>query len=405
MYGEMHVLFGGQTLLDRRDTPIYFDLVQSVDLIADFSPNVYTAGAYADNDVADTFTLTRSGNNLVLTVKEGTTTRSTDYILATAGGEFQIKGSTDFDSFVIYDLGDFTGIVNVVGVETAATEFVQIYDTSGDDVWDARDAYGSFQMEDAYRVTVTDVPVMHGYASGGNDHAYLSGNSGANKVKLYDTGINIARIYLAGVYSRAKFFESVDIYGNGGSDTAILYNTANDDDFTGTKDEGQFTSSGIDYSYFSFETATVYGGLGTGTDTDNAEFNDSELADEVIAIPNRVTVEENGSGDIYLTIRKYDYFYATALTDDDESDIIKMKGNGAIATIDLLTAAMESGNVRAKYYYNPANYNSPSPSEIIYESLGFETTKGYAFSSGTDKKDTDGVSVSLLAWYGSWEEI
>ena len=124
----------------------------------------------------------------------------------------------------------------------------------------------------------------------------------------------------------------------------------------------------------------------------------------MLAKPAKIEVMQWGSNTPYLTIRQYDYIYGTALTDDNQSDIVKMQDDPAVATVDLLFAEMASGRVHGEYYYNPANYNSPAASELLYESLGFEITKGYSLSSGTDKKDTDGVT-SGLAWYGLWDEI
>ena len=76
-------------------------------------------------------------------------------------------------------------------------------------------------------------------------------------------------------------------------------------------------------------------------------------------------------------------------------------------TTDLLVATMESGDVRAKFYYDPADYYDPIASELRYESLGFELTMGLSLF-GPDMKDTDTVTPpSLLDWYGDpdWVEI
>ena len=82
----------------------------------------------------------------------------------------------------MWNLGDFDGAISIEGVETASvTDSASVRDTSGDDVWEARDGDGAFQMEDAYLVTIEDVYVMHGYADGGGtDSAYMFGNSNAN---------------------------------------------------------------------------------------------------------------------------------------------------------------------------------------------------------------------------------
>ncbi|MDI9432834.1 MAG: S8 family serine peptidase [Planctomycetota bacterium] len=374
------------------------------DAIAAISPTVYNAGARANNGIADTFILSRSGGNLVLERAENDVVWSTVNIPIAGLSELQLAGSDDADSFIVYNLGDFAGVVNIQGVETASvTDSVQIYDTPGDDVWDAREGYGSFQMEDAYRVTVSNVYAMHGYANaGGYDRAYLSGNAGANKLKTYDAGANIARIYLNGVYSRAKFFDSVNIYGNGGNDEAIVYDTPGSDLFKATKDDGQHVANdgAIEYNYFSFETVTAHAGAGN---RDTARFSDSALREEVRARPGKVEVRDIDTDTVYLTMRNFDHVYAEALTDDGKTDIMKMHDNG-VATIDLLFAEMANGQVHAEYYYNPADYYSPQASEMIYESLGFEITKGYS-AYGPDKKDTDGVNPALLAWDGLWDEI
>lgn len=406
-------LVGPETLISRGDTLVVAFPAESPAALE------YDAGQYADNGMPDYFELTRSGDNLILSIKEDTApfdgqdlvTRATITLPIADVSQLKIKGSTDQDFFVISDLGDFAGLVSVVGVETdGLVDSVQIYDTAGDDVWTAAEDYGVFQMQNAYTVTATDVTVMHGYASaGGNDRAYLYGNEKTNKVKTFDNETNLVRLYLGGVYHRAKFFDSVEIDGRGGVDTAILYGTPSDDLFTATKDEGSFTSphgGGIDYSYKGFELVTARGGSGR----DRAELSDSELADEVRLRPSKAWMSERGTSTpaYAITLRGFESIHATALTDDGKVDIIKMHDSDAVpnppVTNDLLTATMEDGRVRAKFYSNPANPLAPSAADQIYESLGFELTKGYS-AAGSDKRATSGVDASLLAWDGLWAEI
>ncbi len=400
-------LFGGRTMISRGDTRYELSVVFPELPLEDPLAPEYDAGQYADNGMPDYFELTRSGDNLILSIKEDTApfdgqdlvTRATITLPIADVSQLKIKGSTDQDFFVISDLGDFAGLVSVVGVETdGLVDSVQIYDTAGDDVWTAAEDYGVFQMQNAYTVTATDVTVMHGYASaGGNDRAYLYGNERTNKVKTFDNDTNLVRLYLGGVYHRAKFFDSVEIDGLGGVDTAILYGTPSDDLFTATKDEGSFTSphgGGIDYSYKGFELVTARGGSGR----DRAELSDSELADEVRLRPSKAWMSERGTSTpaYAITLRGFESIHATALTDDGKVDIIKMHDSDAVpnppVTNDLLTATMEDGRVRAKFYSNPANPLAPSAADQIYESLGFELTKGYS-AAGSDKRATSGVDA------------
>lgn len=417
--GTLMALFGGRTMISRSDTRYELSVVFPELPLEDPLAPEYDAGQYADNGMPDYFELTRSGDNLILSIKEDTApfdgqdlvTRATITLPIADVSQLKIKGSTDQDFFVISDLGDFTGLVSVVGVETdSIIDSVQIYDTAGDDVWTAAEDYGVFQMQNAYTVTATDVTAMHGYASaGGNDRAYLYGNERTNKVKTFDNDTNLVRLYLGGVYHRAKFFDSVEIDGLGGVDTAILYGTPSDDLFTATKDEGSFTSphgGGIDYSYKGFELVTARGGSGR----DRAELSDSELADVIRLRPSKAWMSERGTSTpaYAITLRGFESIHATALTDDGKVDIIKMHDSDAVpnppVTNDLLTATMEDGRVRAKFYSNPANPLAPSAADQIYESLGFELTKGYS-AAGSDKRATSGVDASLLAWDGVWAEI
>jgi len=291
-------LAGPETLISRGDTLVVAFPADSPAALE------YDAGEYADNGLPDYFELTRSGDNLVLSIKEDTApfdgqdlvTRATITLPIADVSQLKIKGSTDQDLFVISDLGDFAGLVSVEGIETdALVDSVQIYDTAGDDVWIAAEDYGVFQMQNAYTVTATDVAAMHGYASaGGDDQAYLYGNAKTNKVKTFDNETNLVRLYLGGFYHRAKFFGSVEIDGLGGVDRAILYGTPSDDLFTATKDEGSFTSphgGGIDYSYTGFERVTARGGSGR----DRAELSDSELADVIRLRPSKAWMSERGT--------------------------------------------------------------------------------------------------------------
>ncbi|MDI9442610.1 MAG: hypothetical protein QM844_00360 [Planctomycetota bacterium] len=405
-------LAGPETLISRGDTLVVAFPADSPAALE------YDAGEYADNGLPDYFELTRSGDNLVLSIKEDTApfdgqdlvTRATITLPIADVSQLKIKGSTDQDLFVISDLGDFAGLVSVEGIETdALVDSVQIYDTAGDDVWIAAEDYGVFQMQNAYTVTATDVAAMHGYASaGGDDQAYLYGNAKTNKVKTFDNETNLVRLYLGGFYHRAKFFGSVEIDGLGGVDRAILYGTPSDDLFTATKDEGSFTSphgGGIDYSYTGFERVTARGGSGR----DRAELSDSELADVIRLRPSKAWMSERGTSTpaYAITLRGFESIHATALTDDGKVDIIKMHDSDAApdppVTNDLLTATMEDDHVRAKFYSNPADPLAPAAADQIYESLGFELTKGYS-AAGSDKHATSGVDASLLAWDGVWEE-
>ncbi len=397
----MYQLFGADILLWRGDTRCY-PASQNTTLTA----VEYDAGEYADNGLVDYFDLTRSGDELVLTISEDTdstegvslATRSTVTLDATEVVRVVLNGSGDADVFRIHNLGDFGGDIAVNGVESdSVTDSVQVYDTEGDDVWIAAEGLGIFRMEDAYDVTVSDVGVLHGYATaGGDDQARLFGNDSSNKLKAFEGEMNLARLYKGGVFCRAKFFESVDIDGGDGEDTAILYGTPGDDQFTATKDEGAFESTvdgGFSYAYERIETVRAYGGSGE----DHASYADSALADEVRLRVTVAEIGERGAEASYLSIRQFDTFYAEASSDDGQADIVKMHDTDSA---DLLTAEMEEGQVHARFY---ADTTEADAAGLIYESLGFEITKGYSSSDG-DVRDVEGVDAGLLAWNGTWED-
>ena len=397
----LYELFGSHILLNRGETRYYFD-----DWFEQPASASYDAGAYADNGLADYFDLTRSGDELILTIREDTdpseevslVTRSVVTLDATEAVLIYLHGSSDADVFRIHNLGDYGSEIGVTGVETdSATDTVQVYDTEGDDVWIAREDYCTFTMEGAYRVTTSSVSTQHGYATaGGNDRAYLWGNDSANKVKGFEGDVNLVRLYQGGVYSRAKYFESVHIDGGGDDDRAIFYGTPGDDQLTATKDEGTYESSaagGFSYVYADVEFVWAYGGSGE----DHAIYSDSAVADVVRLRTSGVKIQERGEDASYLSIRQFDTFYAEATTDDGQTDVVKMHDTDSA---DLLTAETEDGQVRARFY---AGATEAAAADLIYESFGFEITKGYSTSEG-DVRDVDGVNGSLLEWDGPWED-
>lgn len=403
-------LFGSHILLNRGDTRFTIDPIE-LGPTPDYEVVQYDAKEFAGNDIPDYFELARSGDELILTISEDTApfdgrdlvVRSTTTLDARKDIYISLRSSSDVDVYRIKDLGDFQGEVNIEGVKAeSVTDQVQIYDTPGDDVWIAREDFGSFQMENAYSVNAHSAGALHGYAkAGGNDRAYLHGNDQANRLK---TDSQLVRLYQGDVYFRAKFFDSVEIDGNGGEDTAILQGTRGNDEFRVSRDEGSFQSGdGVEYLYHDFESVIAHGYSGN----DRGYYSDSAAAEEVRVRPSKIVVRDRAASMPYLILRGIDYFYAEALTDDGNVDIVKMHDRDASAnspmTSDLLTAGMDGSHVRARFYRGSTNVPDPTTADLIYESLGFEITKGYS-DSGNDRRAADEVEPALLAWEGIWED-
>jgi subtilisin-like proprotein convertase family protein len=229
-----------------------------------FFKNVRVISDGAGNDVA-TITGTTGDDVIATTPSSASLTAAT----------FQIVVE-QFDSVTILGNG--------------GSDVAQLRDSAGDDWFIARPGESSLTGP-GYMVTVRNVPTVHAYASTGVDvaqlydsvgddtvvmtpdytritgpnymarakafdfvHAY-SAQGGFDTVKLYGSAGNdtltvdptSARLKGSGFYNRAKFFERIEVYGGGGYDTGVVYDSAGVDHLQATSVEALLQNPDLPY--------------------------------------------------------------------------------------------------------------------------------------------------------------
>jgi len=206
------------------------------------------------------------------------------------------------------------------GINTA-----NFFDSAGNDTFEARYAETktvTYRADNhAYDFLVANA---FGY-NGGVDTAHLHGTSGNDTFKFYSSaspmyGRLTAKIAGGVLYDRvAKAFDNVYAYGeDAGTDIAWLYDSANDDTFTGKPDESRLSGSGFLAVAKAFDE--VHAQASNGTDT--AELNDSEWDDALDATTTSIKLSSNNSYRQYLyEVLAFDSVTAKSTTGRDTKNI------------------------------------------------------------------------------------
>ncbi|MFH1924733.1 MAG: hypothetical protein ABIP48_33190, partial [Planctomycetota bacterium] len=172
----------------------------------------------------DTFLVTRNGDQVEVRVNAVLA----GSVSVNGAPVITLTGSTDTDRFDVDSLNwDFGGDV-VVNAQAAGVDEALLDDSPGLDRFKAWATVATFQMEDAYKITASNVRWLHAYAeNGGADIAELYGEAGAvDRFKSNETA-NQATLQSTNDYARAKSFRYVYAYANAGdADVAQLYGKA-----------------------------------------------------------------------------------------------------------------------------------------------------------------------------------
>ena len=314
----------------------------------------------------------------------------------------------------------------VVSVENAGSivvnsgggnDSIELVDSDGDDVLMVSPTEmtlsGTPIGGSAYSVTANGFAVAHGYARrGGRDVAQFIGSNGSDRVKTYD---NLVKMMGSDYYTRAKFFELVQMDLRGGTDWTGVAASDGADAVWAMKNKVRL-AYGVelaDGERPAFETmaydVTIAGServvaRAKGND-DWVELHDTALNDVLIARPHKVEMM-NGPraaegivrGDEYkITARGYGHISAVA-DRGGAGDVAKLYDSGEDG-VDIWAAGYVDGETWS---------TMTSPSRLLYEVLAFERVGGYGFNSGrgkdhgTNRKD-HGADVDFVFQHGYWE--
>ena len=296
-------------------------------------------------------------------------------------------------------------------------DMVEMIDGEGDDVfyiWAHRALLQNPTESGAVSpIKADDFSSIHVYAkNGGNDTAKFQGTDDAERVKVYPEMVKMTR---GDYFTRAKFFEHVEVDTELGVDTTIVtgsdgadvvwassYATrvAYDVDLTdGERPDLHPTEYGVSVSGTERIVARATGG------DDWIELHDSPVNDVLIAKPHRVDLmngpraEEGVARGAEYRITARGYGHVTAIADSaGDGDVAKLYDSGEEG-VDIWAAAYVDGETWS---------TMTSPSRLLYEVLAFEHVGGYGFNGGlgedhgVNRKD-HADDVDFVFQYGYWE--
>ncbi len=215
-----------------------------------------------DYPLIDDFTVELDGDDNII-VLAGTTEIESE---AAAGlTAVTLNGTAAGETVTVWDLGeDFDGQLTING--GSGTDTLSLNDTTGNDSVVANAATAETTMTthggSGYSVAVNDVESQLLYARyGGADVAQLRGTANIDLGKSRPED-NLAWLQEGAqnptdFYFRAKFFETVHLYGDGGEDELDMRNTSGDDTLV-IDVEGDYVKLKIDGSETNFVRAKFF---------------------------------------------------------------------------------------------------------------------------------------------------
>jgi GEVED domain-containing protein/VCBS repeat protein len=302
-------------------------------------------------------------------------------------------------------------------------DMVELIDGEGDDIfyiWAHRallrnaTEYGGLSP-----MTADDFRSVHVYAkNGGNDTAKFQGTDDAERVKVYPEIVKMTR---GEYFTRAKFFENVEVDTEGGTDTAIVAGSDGSDVVWASSyatrvaydvDLAEGERPDLHYSAYGVSVVGCERTVARASGADDwVELHDSPVNDVLIAKPHRVDLmngprAEEGvarGAEYRITARGYGHVSAIA----DAGGDTQYGGDGDVAK--LYDSGEEGVDIWAAGYVDGETWSTmTSPSRLLYEVLAFEHVGGYGFNGGlgedhginrTDHAD----DVDFVFQHGYWE--
>ena len=215
-------------------------------------PSVHAFSSNDGNDTANLFDLNGSPDLFRSWVTEQTPGElSTEAKMVGEGFYSRVK---DFDK--------------VVAGASDSDDRAELYDSPGDDIFDAHADRATMSYEDGRSVEANGFPQVHGLATNdGTDTATLFGLAGSSD--RFRSRPTDARMSGNDYYNRAKFFERVVASASDSTDKAALYDSPGADNFEAYSDRGTMTHEDgtvVEANDFSqLHAFAIYGGDDTAT--------------------------------------------------------------------------------------------------------------------------------------------
>lgn len=195
---------------------------------------------------------------------------------------------------IVYSPGNLTittanraiRVLNVenLSIQASPTGVVEVSDSGGDDVAILAPRHVSLSGS-GFSVAITGPSVIHTYARNGGEDSVTFFDSPQADQASYNNSIAI--LQGEGFYNRAKFFESVTFVATpGAEDTALLFGTKGADRLSGRLGDVRLDAGGVSVRAANFWTTVVRSAGGT----DTAELDDSPQDDWVFSFPGDVTL-------------------------------------------------------------------------------------------------------------------
>ena len=277
------------------------------------------------------------------------------------------------------------GVVSTELVGDGGLDSVQMYDSVGDDHYESAPGLTTLSGP-GYLMSAADFTVCHGYGkAGGTDTAAIHGAEGERvKFKSYPD-VGMGKLYGGGFFSRAKFFETMEVMSHGENSLARLFDTQGDDTCSVQMDESSMVSPGFVVTVYGFTQFAAYS-LEGGYDT--ATIVDSPLDDEVRFRGHKVQMyDPTTNGDVYnLAVRAFDEVHAHAT--QGGYDRAKLHDTAGDELFDVTGNTARMSTQKAEM-------------ELLYEAVDFEFVKAYR-SQGNDRTEVAEEFDFVLNYEGDW---
>lgn len=274
--------------------------------------------------------------------------------------------------------------VNAYGTQGGDDDFIEIYDTSGNDYVNSATPYTQMESTGLIRYTSGyDRVNVYAVNGGDDDFAEISDTSGDDTFRSFATFSDLT--VTGGQYRYFGGFDRVNAYATaGGNDTINMYDTDANDNVTSTSTYTQITTSGYSVGHTryvsGYDNVNVYATSG-GAD-DFAEITDSTGNDVFTSYYNNSTIASTGLNRYFEGFDRVNT-YAT---------------QGGIDTINMYDTDTDD-TVTSTATYTQMTTSGYSAGNTRYAS-GYAGVNVYATNGGTNDfveiNDTAGDDTTLL---------
>ncbi len=188
-------------------------------------------------------------------------------------------------------------MANLVQVSPDGSQ-ATVYGTAGDDTFEAAGSPNVLTIN-GVRYESGLVTTVEFFGGGGSDTAILTGSAGDETATVYPASATLAG---TGYSAEISDVASVTIDGGGGNDSVDFYDSPGNDLFVAAPDFGRLTGSGFSAQAAAFQEVSAYA---TGGGRDVARMYDSPGDDIFYSTPVETTMYQAGGASPYLNRVKY----------------------------------------------------------------------------------------------------